>query len=192
LAAEDAKPARRSTYLVPLQRLHRDCQLGSPLDVKSVVESLVKPLATEGISAPRAAAEAVLAAEVARGGDCTALAAQLAAEIEGPSTSPSGTWDGSTTVVRFSPPLTADVALATVRHVVLPGQEHTVYTLTAEECQQAVYLGSELAKLTGSSTLGAFVELTSGGGVGHTRYDAAQVDRARITVLGAIGGEPCT
>jgi hypothetical protein len=159
----------------------------------SVVESLVRPLqATGAIRAPRAEAEAALAAAAHRHANCYALATQLTAEIDKPSVSPAGPWHGQTTYVRFAPAVTADVALAAIRHVVLPGTEHSVYALTADECQQAVFLGTELAKVTGSSTLGAFVELTSGNGVGHTPYDAKRVDTARITVLGAIGGEPCT
>jgi hypothetical protein len=193
LAAEDNQPARRATYLVPLQRLARNCMNDDPADVMAVVGSLVNPLQSTGsIRAPRAEAAAVLAADARPHGNCHTLAAQLTAEIETPSVSPAGLWTGQTTYVHFAPAVTAGIALAAIRHVVLPGDERTVYSLTADECQQAVYLGSELAKVTGSSALGAFVELTSGRGVGHTSYDAKRVATARITVLGAIGGEPCT
>jgi hypothetical protein len=193
LAAEDDQPARRGTYLAPLLRLHRQCAINSPLDVMAIVESLVKPLQTTGaVRAPRAEAAAALAADVQRDANCYGLAAKLTLEIARPSVTPAGRWDGQTTYVRFSPALTAGVALAVVRHVVLAGAEHQVYALTAQECQQAVYLGADLAKVTGSSSLGAFVELTSGRGVGRSRYDASRIDTARITVLGAIGGEPCT
>lgn len=95
-------------------------------------------------------------------------------------------------VERFNPPVSADLALAEIVHDLLPGKVHSVYTLMTGQCQQAIYLGSELGGLLHSSSLGAFVELTSGGGVGHTKYDAQQVNRARITPLGAIGGQPCT
>ncbi|HVV13693.1 hypothetical protein [Amycolatopsis sp.] len=193
LAAEDSRPARRATYLVPLLRLRRVCKANSPPDVVAVVESLAKPLQATGvIGAPRAAAEAVLASDAFPGERCDRLAARLAAEITRPPASPAGSWNAQTTYLHFSPPLTAEIALAAIRHAVLPGPEHLVYALTAAQCQQAVYLGPQLAKRTGSSSLGAFVELTSGRGAGRTRYAARRVDEARITVLGAIGGEPCT
>jgi hypothetical protein len=193
LAGEDRQPARRGTYLVPLERLHRDCRNDEPSEIKAVVESLVTPLqATGTIRAPRAESAAVLAADAHAYTNCYSLAAQLGAEIDKPSVSPAGAWKGQTTYVHFAPAVTADIALAAIRNVVLSGSEHPVYTLTADECQQVVYLGSELARVTGSSSLGAFVELSSGAGVAHTPYDANRVDTARITVLGAIGGEPCT
>jgi hypothetical protein len=92
----------------------------------------------------------------------------------------------------FSPPVSATIALASIRRALLPGAVRVGYALTARECQQAIYLGHTLGTLLGSRTLGAFVELSSGRGVGRTRYDADLVDRARITPLGRIGGEPCT
>jgi hypothetical protein len=193
LAAEDNQPARRGTYLVPLRRLRRSCRNDDPRDVMAVVESLVTPLqATGTIRAPRAESAAVLAADAHHDANCYSLAAHLTTEIDQPAVSPPGPWKGQTTVVHFAPAVTSAIALAAIRHVVLPGAEHPVYSLAADECQQAVYLGSDLAKVTGSSTLGAFVELSSGAGVGLTPYDAKRVDHARITVLGAIGGEPCT
>jgi hypothetical protein len=88
--------------------------------------------------------------------------------------------------------VSAKLALAQIVHDLLPGRVHSAYVLNAAQCQQAIYLGSQLGGLLHSASLGAFVELTSGGGVGHTPYDDEQVDRARITPLGAIGGEPCT
>lgn len=95
-------------------------------------------------------------------------------------------------VERFDPPVSATLALAQITHDLLPGSVRVVYTLHTGQCQQAIYLGSKLGGLLHSSSLGAFVELTSGGGVGHTHYDDLAVDRARITPLGAIGGQPCT
>jgi hypothetical protein len=93
---------------------------------------------------------------------------------------------------RFSPPVTSQLALASIERSLLPGKVHVAYALKAAQCQQAIFMGPTLGKLFGNSGLGAFVELSSGKGVGHTPYDADQVDRARITPLGKIGGEPCT
>lgn len=98
----------------------------------------------------------------------------------------------SSLIERFDPPISAKFALAQVVRDLLPGKVHSAYTLRTGQCQQAIYLGPALGGLLHNSALGAFVELSSGGGVGHTRYDPLQVDRARITPLGAIGGEPCT
>jgi hypothetical protein len=95
-------------------------------------------------------------------------------------------------IERFDPPISAQFALAQIARDLLPGSVHVVYKLVTPQCRQAVFLGSALGGLLHSSTLGAFVELTSGGGVGHTRYDDLRVDRARITPLGAVGGQPCT
>jgi hypothetical protein len=94
--------------------------------------------------------------------------------------------------VRFFPALTADLALVSIVHSLLPGRVRVGYSLKAAQCQQAIYLGSALGSDLGNASLGAFVELTSGDGVGHTPYDAKHVDRARITPLGRIGGQPCT
>jgi hypothetical protein len=94
-------------------------------------------------------------------------------------------------VERFDPPVSASLALAQVERDLLPGKVHSVYSLHTRQCQQAIYLGSELGRLLHSSSLGAFVQLTSGGGVGKTHYDELQVNRVRITPLGAVGGQPC-
>jgi len=95
-------------------------------------------------------------------------------------------------VERFDPPVSAPLALAQIVHDLLPGTVHSVYTLHTGQCQQAIYLGPELGGLLHNSSLGAFVELTSGGGVGHTHYDDLRVNQARITPLGAVGGQPCS
>ncbi|HWA65102.1 MAG TPA: hypothetical protein VG899_01870 [Mycobacteriales bacterium] len=192
LAGEDSRPARRLAYLAPLLRLQRHCTDADPVALKAVVERLAVSLGVLGVTAPRAAAEAVLAADASRNTNCGALTARITRELGKPAVASRGRWDGGTTYLTFAPTVTAAVALAVIRRRLLPGPEHQVYALTASGCQQAVYLGPALARLTGSSALGAFVELTSGHGVGRTRYDAARVDRARITVLGAIGGQPCT
>jgi hypothetical protein len=88
--------------------------------------------------------------------------------------------------------VTADLALASIVHFLLPGKVHVVYALKAFSCQQAIFMGPGLARKYGNPDLGAFVELTSGQGVGHGKYDANQVDRARITPFGRVGGQPCT
>lgn len=189
LAKNDHRPAVRSTYLVPLLKLHTDCRKGSVSDVSGVVGVLgfkLRKLTT--IAAPFAAAEAALAAGAHRGTDCASLASAIGDEATGHLHSSGGRYQR---VVRFSPPLTAELALAAIQHS-LPGKVHVVYALTASACQQAIYMGPALGRYYGNAELGAFVELTSGAGVGHTRYDAKQVDRARITPLGRIGGEPCT
>ncbi|HEX3707928.1 MAG TPA: hypothetical protein VHV76_14980 [Mycobacteriales bacterium] len=95
-------------------------------------------------------------------------------------------------VERFSPPLAADLVLASIENSLMPGQVHAVYELKAAQCQQVIFMGPGLAAEFGNSSLGAFVELSSGNGVGRTPYDADRVDKARITPLGRIGGEPCT
>jgi hypothetical protein len=95
-------------------------------------------------------------------------------------------------VERFDPPVSARLALAQIVSDLLPGKVHSVYALHTGQCQQAIYLGSQLGQLLHSSSLGAFVQLSSGGGVGKTHYDDLQVNRARITPLGAVGGQPCT
>jgi hypothetical protein len=95
-------------------------------------------------------------------------------------------------IERFDPPISAGFALAQVTHDLLPGKVHVVYRLHTGQCQQTIYLGRQLGALLHDPGLGAFVELTSGRGVGHTHYDDQRVDRARITPLGAIGGEPCS
>lgn len=93
---------------------------------------------------------------------------------------------------RFDPPVSQPVALAVVIRDLLPGKLHVVYALHAAQCQQEIYAGPALGRLTGSPDEGAFVELTSGKGVGKTPYDPKRVDRARLTPGSAIGGQPCT
>lgn len=93
---------------------------------------------------------------------------------------------------RFDPPVSQAVALAVVLRELVPGTVHSVYELHADECQQEIYTGKQLGALTGSESTGVFVELTSGQGVGKTKYDARSVNQARLTPGGAIGGQPCT
>jgi hypothetical protein len=95
-------------------------------------------------------------------------------------------------VERFDPPIAANFALAQIIRDLLPGKVHVVYRLRTGQCQQAIYLGRQLGALLHDTSLGAFVELTSGGGVGRSHYDVHRVDRARISPLGAVGGQPCT
>lgn len=193
LAAFDGQPPRKSVYLSPLRRIDRNCRHSSISAIGFAVDQLAGGIsATHLVDAPNAAAEAVLAADLRRGEDCIHLGYQIAKELRSPGGSPGHEWTGQTMDLQLSPPLTATLALASIRNVVLPGPERIGYALTAADCQQAVYFGPKLAALTGSPDLGAFVELSSGGGVGHTRYDARQVDRARITTLGRIGGQSCT
>lgn len=93
---------------------------------------------------------------------------------------------------RFDPPVSQPVALAVVLRELVPGTVHAVYELRAAECQQEIYAGKQLGALTGSESTGVFVELTSGSGVGRTKYDARAVSRARLSPGGAVGGQPCT
>jgi hypothetical protein len=95
-------------------------------------------------------------------------------------------------VEHFDPPISAQFALAQITRDLLPGKVHLVYRLHTGQCQQEIYLGPQLGALLHNPGLGAFVELTSGGGVGHTKYDDLRVNRARITPLGAVGGQPCS
>jgi hypothetical protein len=95
-------------------------------------------------------------------------------------------------VERFDPPVAATLALKQIIHDLMPGNVHAAYTLATGQCRQVIYLGSQLGGLLHNSSLGAFVELSSGGGVGRTPYDDLRVSRARITPLGAVGGQPCT
>lgn len=191
LAHEDGKPARRSVYLRPLQRLQRRCvdpaagAVGAAVeDLAHVIQNLRLPVA-----APRAAAEAALAVRVRRGSSCSTLANVIGEQVSGRLHRSGNLY---LRVVRFSPPLTAELALAAIRHSLLPGRAHVVYALNAFSCQQAIYMGRALGRSYGNASLGAFVELTSGRGVGHGKYDAKRVNRARITPLGRIGGQPCT
>lgn len=190
LASEDRQPPRKGVYLAPLQRLRRDCALSDPAAVRDAVEEIASPLlSARADRAPRAAAEAVLAADVHRGSDCAALAAAIGREVGGHLHGSRSLYSG---VLRFAPPLTADLALVAIRRALLPGSVHVVYALKADSCQQAIFMGPALGRRYRNSGLGAFVELTSGAGVGHGRYDANRVDRARITPLGRVGGQPCT
>lgn len=234
LAAADHQPARKSTYLAPLRRLQQHCSPSSVPAIEAAVEGLAQGLvATRLVAAPRAVAEAALAADAVGRTSCSTLSAELLTEVAAPVAQTSIGWGGYGGTVSawneahrrdpgrpgsyrprrhngedayrlvssgrvltmyevFSPPLTAQLALASIRHSLLPGKVRLVYALTAAQCQQAIYMGSTLGRLIGNSTLGAFVELTSGGGVGRSRFDPVRVDRARITPLGRIGGEPCT
>lgn len=186
-------PARKPIYLRPLQRLHHRCTADSVSDVGTAVETLAIELAADRlIPAPRAGAAAVLAADVGRSMSCYALAKKLARELDRPAVSGHHEWHGQTLALHFAPTLTAPLALALIRHSLLPGKVHVVYSLRAAECQQTIYMGRKVGVLIGNPYLGAFVELSSGRGVGKTKYDASRVDHARITQLGAIGGEPCT
>ncbi|MGN6475442.1 MAG: hypothetical protein ACTHK4_17575 [Mycobacteriales bacterium] len=141
------------------------------------------------VPAPYAAAERALAAAATRRAICIPLATRLRREIGG-RLERSGSLYSE--VVRFSPPLTAELALAAIRHSLLPGRVRVVYGLTAYSCQQAIYMAPALGRRYRNPSLGAFVELTSGRGVGHGKYDANRVDRARITPWGRVGGQPCT
>jgi hypothetical protein len=190
LAKADHQPARKSVYLAPLRTLQTHCRDSSLTALGTAVSGLALDLAAmKLVPAPDAAAEAALAAAAGQGTDCGALADAMRQEVDGRLRGSRSLYSGS---IRFAPPLTAEVALAVIRHSLLPGQVHVVYALTAYSCQQAIYMGPALGRKYGNSSLGAFVELTSGHGVGHGRYDANRVDRARITPLGRIGGQPCT
>ena len=141
------------------------------------------------VTAPDAVALAALAAGVRLDANCSALATSIGKEVSGHL---DGTGNRYLRTVRFSPHLTADLALAAIAHSLLPGRVHVVYELKGFSCQQAIFMGPEIAKLYGNPDLGAFVELTSGKGVGYGKYDADRVNKARITPLGRRGGQPCT
>lgn len=93
---------------------------------------------------------------------------------------------------RFDPPVTQSIAVEVVLRDLVPQPVHLVYSLQTAQCDQQIFVGSALGKLTGSTSTGVFLELTSGAGVGKTNYDAAAIDRVRLTPGGAIGGQPCT
>jgi hypothetical protein len=93
---------------------------------------------------------------------------------------------------RFYPPVSQATAVAVVLRDLVPQPAHSVYTLQAAQCDQQIFAGDALGKLTGSTGVGVFLELTSGRGVGKTKYDATAVDQVRLTPGGAIGGQPCT
>jgi len=96
-----------------------------------------------------------------------------------------------TTLTRnFDPPLSQPLALSSIRDQLLPGGLHSVYTLRAADCYEQIYLSPALGKLLSSSSLGVMIELTSGRGV-SSHYDSSLVNRARLTVGGRIGGQPC-
>jgi hypothetical protein len=97
-----------------------------------------------------------------------------------------------TSMVRsFDPTLPQGYALAVVRRQLLPaGSVHRVYSLPSAHCSETIYLNSTLGSLLGSSTAGVMIELTSGRGV-SSHYDPGAVNRARLTVGGRIGGQPC-
>lgn len=192
-AAADGRPARKSVYLAPLQQLQRRCAPGDVASVGTAVETLAIGLASDRLAgAPRAAAAAVLAADAGRATDCYRLARSIRSELDRRSAPPRRVWRGQTVYRRYAPTLTSDLALASLIRSLLPGKVHVAYSLHAAQCQQVIYMGRKLAERIGSTYLGAFVELASGRGVGKTRYDASRVDRARVSLLGAIGGEPCT
>jgi hypothetical protein len=98
----------------------------------------------------------------------------------------------SAMIRRFDPPVSQAVAVQIVLRDLVPQPVHSVYSLQAAQCDQQIFEGSALGKLTGSTSNGVFLELTSGAGVGKTKYDAAAVDQVRLTPGGAIGGQPCT
>ncbi|HVT22468.1 MAG TPA: hypothetical protein VHE57_13890, partial [Mycobacteriales bacterium] len=162
---------------------------GAPPAVGQAVEALAHPLvAAHLVPAPRAAAAAALAATAARGSNCSAVARSIGREV---SRRPHSSGSRYFRIVRFSPPLTAELALASIVRFLLPGKVHVVYALKAFSCQQAIFMGAALGRQYGNPSLGAFVQLTSGRGVGRSRYDANRVNRARITPFGRIGGQPC-
>lgn len=184
--------ARRAVYLRPLRQLRERCtdrSVGGIADAVEIVASGITGNRLE-IHAPHAAAAAVLVADAPRHTDCHQLALQILRGVASAHLHTSGSTYRR--FVRFSPPLTAELALAAIRHALLPGKVNVVYALKAFSCQQAIYMGPALGRQYGNPGLGAFVELTSGKGVGHGKYDANRVDRARITPLGPVGGQPCT
>jgi hypothetical protein len=96
-----------------------------------------------------------------------------------------------TTLVRnFDPPVSQSIALSSIRSQLLPGGLHSVYNLAASNCREQIYLSPMLGRLLFSSSAGVMIELTSGRGI-SSHYDPALVDRARLTVGGRIGGQPC-
>jgi hypothetical protein len=191
LAHEDHKPARQSVYLRPMQQLLDRCAGGSVSSVADAVEIVASGITGNRleVEAPHAAAAAVLVANSHHRTNCGRLARHILAEIASSHLRGSGNLYRG--FVRFSPPLTAELVLASIKHVLLPGKLHVVYALKAFSCQQAIFMGPALGRRYGNPSLGAFVELTSGAGVGHGKYDANRVNRARISPLGRIGGQPC-
>jgi hypothetical protein len=190
LAKQDHRRPVRATYLTPLHRLHQRCLEASPNAVAGVVSVLgfeIRKL--RAIGAPFAAAEAAMSAGAHLRTDCGALGDAIGKEVGGRLNFSGSLYSG---FVRFSPTLTADLALASIRSSLLPGTVRVVYALKAFSCQQAIFMGPALGRKYRNSSEGAFVELTSGKGVGHGKYDANRVNRARITPLGRIGGQPCT
>jgi hypothetical protein len=93
---------------------------------------------------------------------------------------------------RFDPPVSQSVAVAVVLRDLVPQPVHSVYSLQAAQCDQQIFEGRALGKLTGDTSVGVFLELSSGKGVGKTKYDATAVDQVRLSPGGAIGGQPCT
>lgn len=192
LAREDGVPARRAVYLRPVRRLHNRCTDAAVARIANAVEIVASGITGNRLEvhAPHAAAAAVLVADAPRHTNCHHLALRILREIASAHRHASGSTYRR--LVRFSPPLTAELALAAIRHALLPGKVRVVYALRAFSCQQAIYMGPAIGRRYRNSNLGAFVELTSGRGVGHGRFDANRVDRARITPLGRVGGQPCT
>jgi hypothetical protein len=190
LAHADGKPPRKATYLRPLRQLQQVCADPAPTALAQAVATVTAAIMGERllVAAPRAAAAAELAAEARHGANCAALGRTIAKSLAGRLAGSASLYSGH---LRFSPPLTSELALASIEHSVLPGKVHVVYALTAYSCQQAIFMGPALGRRYGNAGLGAFVELTSGNGVGHGKYDANRVNRARITPLGRIGGQPC-
>ena len=189
MAQVDGRPARKATYLKPLTLLVRRCADRSLDDVRGAVVSLVGELRDlPGVTAPAASAESVLVAAAHRGTDCAKLAATIGREVTGRAHITGSTF---LRTARFSPSLTAELALSTIRHSLHFGKVRVVYSLKAYSCQQEIFMGPSIARQYGNPDLGAFVELTSGKGVGHGKYDARRVNRARITPFGRIGGQPC-
>jgi hypothetical protein len=92
---------------------------------------------------------------------------------------------------RFDPAVSQTVALSEIKHELLPaGPLQSVYTLSAGDCHEQIYLNPTLGRLLGSAGEGVMIELTSGAGI-SSHYDPSLVDRARLTTGGAIGGQPC-
>ncbi|HVU61780.1 MAG TPA: hypothetical protein VHD58_09035 [Mycobacteriales bacterium] len=189
MARLDHRPARKAIYLQPLRQLRDRCVDKSVDGLGAVVVGLANDIrGLPGLGAPAASAEAALVATARSGTDCEELAAAIGHQLTGRIHTAGGP---SLTTVRFSPPLTAELALAAIRRSLRFGRVRVVYALRAYGCQQAIFMGPSLARRYGNPSLGAFVELTSGDGVGHGKYDAGRVNRARITPFGRIGGQPC-
>jgi hypothetical protein len=189
LAAEDGVPPRKSVYLRPLQTLRQRCTEHSPDAIADAVHDLTHGVTALGVRrTPSLVALRALTAAVRPNTSCSARVKAIGREILGRLDRSGSRY---ATTIRFSPPLTADLALAMIRHALFPGRVHVVYALRAYSCQQAIYMGPPTTRLYGNPDLGAFVKLTSGRGVGHGKYDANRVNLARVGPLGRHGGQPC-